>query len=311
MDASEITIRQGWPVNLEKIARFLDRNWEYDSMNSGLLEEKLYMDPLADPELCFTAFAGSEPVGFLFCVRRSIRGDEYGYVKLMAVDKSHRRKKLGSRMYEMAEQILVQKGAQIIRWYDVPLNYFMPGLDPRYTEAFCFAAKHGFQQFGEAVNMRVDLEGMDWSTRKEEEALKEKGVEVRRAEMADVPAIRELLSAEWQLWNNEVDMAMKDNPPSVHIAFIKNKLRAFSVHNGNNKGTGWFGPMGTHADMRGMGMGSILLKRCLEDMRLQGHPTAIIPWVAPIAFYAHFVKARVERVFWRMEKKLKSDASPL
>ncbi len=309
MDTSKIFIKRGWPQDLEKMARFLDRNWEYDSMNAALLEEKLFMDPFADPELCFTAFAADEPVGFLFCVRRSIRGDEYGYVKLMAVDKTHRRNKLGSRMYEMAEQSLVEKGAEIIRWYDVPLNYFMPGLDPRYTEAFCFAEKHGFQQFGEAVNMQVDLDGMDWSTRGEEEALLKKGVEVRRATKNDVAAIKELLSSEWQLWNHEVDMAMKDNPPSVHIAFRDKKLRAFSVHNGNNKGTGWFGPMGTHADMRGMGVGSILLKRCLKDMHLQGYRTATIPWVAPVAFYAHYVKAKIERVFWRMEKRMNPKTS--
>ncbi|MFW5707034.1 MAG: GNAT family N-acetyltransferase [Bacteroidota bacterium] len=302
MSYSDIHIQQGWPTEMEAMAQFLDQNMEYDTITAPLLREKLLQDPQADPQLCFTATVGGKTAGFLFCVRRSIRGQEFGYVKLMAVDKNFRRKGIGSRMYLMAEKVLTEKGAIHIRWYDVPLNYLMPGLDPRYTEAFCFASRHGFKQFGEAVNMRVDLNGMDWDTRRGEDALKEKGVEVRRATLADIPAIRDLLSNEWQLWNNEVDMAMQDDPPSVHIAFISGKLRAFSVHNGNNKGTGWFGPMGTHPDMRGLGMGSILLKRCLEDMRRQGHKTAIIPWVAPIAFYSHYTKARIERVFWRMEK---------
>ncbi len=302
--ATASIIQQGWPADFDAMARFLTSNWDYDTISPELLEEKLLLDPLADPELCFTSMANGQITGFLFCVRRSIRGQEFGYVKLMAVDKAYRRQKIGTRMYHMAEKLLQEKGATHIRWYDVPLNYFMPGLDPRYTEAFCFAQKHGFKQFGEAINMLADLSAKDWSTREEEEALKAKGVDVRRATTEDIPAIKKLLEAEWQLWNNELDMAMKDNPPSVHIAFIKGKLRAFSIHNGNNKGTGWFGPMGTHPDMRGLGIGSILLKRCLADQQAQGLTYSVIPWVAPIAFYSHYAGAKINRVFWRMEKKL-------
>lgn len=304
MNANSIQMIQGWPGNVDALAAFLDSNWDHDSMSPELLKEKLFDDPNADPELCITALDGDKIVGFLFCVQRHIRGTDFGYIKLMAVEKSYRRMKMGSRMYQMAEETMRAKGATCIRWYDVPLNYLMPGIDPRYTEAICFAQKHGFKQFGEAVNMLVELNESDWSTEAEEQALIQKGVEVRRATPNDMPAIIELLKTEWELWENEVRMAMKDNPPSVHIAFIYNKLRAFSVHNGNNKGTGWFGPMGTHPDMRGLGMGNILLKRCLKDMKQQGHAQAVIPWVAPIAFYSHYVNARINRVFWRMEKHL-------
>jgi GNAT superfamily N-acetyltransferase len=242
----------------------------------------------------------------MFAVRRYVRGQQLGYIKLMGVGKDFRRKKIATRLYEIAEHRLKDRGAETIRFYDVPLNYFMPGIDPRYTPAICFALKMGFQQFGESINMITELEELDLDTSVEEINLQKQGVLVRRATKDDDAQLKELLSEEWQLWNNEVDMAMADDPPSVHIAFINGKLRAFSVHNGNNKGTGWFGPMGTHPDMRGKGVGTILLKRCLLDMRDQGHKKAIIPWVAPIAFYSHFVNARIERVFWRMEKQLKN-----
>ncbi len=299
-----INIKQGWPANLEQMASFLDRNCDYDHMNIVLLKEKLFDDPLADPELCFTAFADYDPVGFIYCVRRTVRGQEFGYIKLMAVDHAWRRKKIGSQLYKKAEQLLRQKGATHVRWYDVPLNYFMPGIDPRYTAAYCFALRHGFKQFGEAINMICKLVDKDFSTKREEEALTAKGVLICRATADDHPALKQLLTTEWDLWNNEVSMAMRDQPPSVHIAFMNNELKAFSVHNGNNKGTGWFGPMGTHPDMRGMGIGTILLKRCLADMQSQGYKQVIIPWVAPIAFYSHFVDAHIDRVFWRMEKEL-------
>ncbi len=302
MNHYPVTLISGWPADIGQMAAFLDRNFDYDQMDEKLLHEKLLDDPMADPELCLTAFAGDEVAGFIFCVRRSIRGQEFGYIKLMAVEKKRRRKKIGSMLYQEAEKLLIQKGAANIRWYDVPLNYFMPGIDPRYTPAYCFALKHGFKQFGEAINMICDLENKDFSTQPHEKLLATKGVEVRRAAEGDRAAISELLNMEWALWNNEVNMAMKDEPPSVHIASIDGQVKAFSVHNGNNKGTGWFGPMGTHADLRGLGIGTILLKRCLKDMQAQGHKKAVIPWVAPVAFYSHYVDACIERVFWRMEK---------
>ncbi|MDR4989227.1 MAG: GNAT family N-acetyltransferase [Bacteroidales bacterium] len=305
MKNDSMIIRQGWPEDLEAMAAFIDSNLDYDSIGTDLLREKLTGDPFADPELCFTALQGDQITGFLFCVRRSIRGQEFGYVKLFAVAREWRRKKVGTALYLKAEQLLVSKGAEYLRWYDVPLNYFMPGIDPRYTEAFCFAEKHGFKKFGESVNMLCELTGKDFSTLQDEEALKNQGVVVCRAQHKDIPALRKLLEKEWALWNNEVDMAMSDNPPSVHIAFKDGALKAFSVHNGNNKGTGWFGPMGTHPDLRGLGIGTILLKRCLKDMQDQGYKKITIPWVAPIAFYSHFVEARIDRVFWRVEKQMK------
>jgi mycothiol synthase len=304
MNHEPVTLVSGWPADMELTAAFLDRNWDFDKIWPELLEEKLTGDPFADPELCLGAFDGNKLVGFIFCVRRTIRGQELGYVKLMAVEQSIRRQKIGTALYLEAEKRLRQKGAETIRWYDVPLNYLVPGIDPRYTPAYCFALKHGFKQFGEAINMLCDLEEKDFSTQAEETVLATKGVDVRRADVADRPAISELLNTEWELWNNEVNMAMQDNPPAVHIALKNGKVLAFSVHNGNNKGTGWFGPMGTHADLRGLGIGAVLLKRCLKDMQAQGHKRAVIPWVAPVAFYSHYVDARIDRVFWRMEKKI-------
>ncbi|MFO7874644.1 MAG: GNAT family N-acetyltransferase [Bacteroidales bacterium] len=304
MSEIQVQLQQGWPDSLEETAAFLDRNWAYDSIWPDLLAEKLTGDPCADPELCLTAFAGDKMAGFIFCVRRTIRGQEFGYVKLMAVEQTWRRQKIGTRLYAEAEKRLMEKGAEVLRWYDVPMNYFMPGIDPRYTPAYCFALKQGYSCFGEAINMLCDLDGKDFSTKAAEIDLEAKGVEVRRASQKDQQAILQLLSVEWALWNNEVRMAMCDDPPSVHIAIQNEEVKAFSVHNGNNKGTGWFGPMGTHPDLRGFGMGTVLLKRCLKDMQAQGHRQAIIPWVAPIAFYSHFVDAHIDRVFWRMEKEI-------
>ncbi len=302
MLSSNFMIKQGWPSDLGETSAFLQHNLIYDTLPTSLLEEKLTADPFADPDLCFTSYENWNITGFIFCVRRSVRGKEYGYIKLMAVEKQARRNKTGTKLFREAEKELIRKGAKIIRWGDSPFNYFMPGIDPRYTAAYCFATKMGFRKFDEAINMFVDLKSSSWETMKEEERLAKLDIQVRRALHDDWDGIDELLSNEWDLWKHEVNVAMRDNPPSVHIALKNNKTLAFSVHNGNNRGTGWFGPMGTHPDLRGTGIGAVLLKRCLSDMRKQGHQYATIPWVGPVSFYAHHVGAVIERVFWRMEK---------
>lgn len=63
--------------------------------------------------------------------------------------------------------------------------------------------------------------------------------------------------------------------------------------------------MGTRPDFRKMGIGEVLLKRCLVDMREQGHKRSIIPWVGPIAFYYDAVGAKVDRIFWRFKKEVR------
>ena len=222
----------------------------------------------------------------------------------MAVDKEYRRQGIATALYTMLEKVFIEEKVDVVRIYDVPLNYLMPGIDPRYTPALCWAVRGGFERFGDTSNLTVDL-NQDWDTGAKEKKLRKDNVEVRRAGKEDKAAVIDFLQEEWALWANEVEMAFKDEKPSIHIALLNGKVKAFSAHNANNKGTGWFGPMGTHPDLRGKGMGEILLKRCLQDMKDMGLSHSVIPWVGPIDFYSWHTGAKVDRVFWRYEKKLK------
>ncbi|MCT4590241.1 MAG: GNAT family N-acetyltransferase [Carboxylicivirga sp.] len=290
--------------DLSRLTAFLNASWQYDSITEVNLQEKLEGDPYWMPEATFVCKDGEEIIGFMQGVMRDIRGTRYAYIKLMAVDKTYRRQGVASALFEKLEAIFKQHEADVVRIYDVPLNYFMPGIDPRYTPALCWAMRKGFERFGDTSNLLVDL-NQDWDMSDKEAALKADNIEVRRAKPGDKKAILDFIKDEWLLWSNEVEMAFKDEQPSMHIALLNGEVKAFSAHNANNKGTGWFGPMGTHPDLRGKGMGAILLKRCLQDMKEMGLSHSIIPWVGPIDFYSWHSKAVVDRVFWRYEKILK------
>lgn len=287
-----------------QVLQLLNESCEFDNFTSELLHEKLYQDPFWNPKTTLVAVKEEKITAFMQGVTRYIRGTIYGFIKLMAVDAKHRRKGIGKELFFKLENYFIDLGVEIFRIYDVPLNYFMPGIDPRYTPAICFAQKMGFNHIGDAINMTVDLTASDWDTSTQIEALKKDNIEISRATPADKDELFNFISEEWLLWQNELEMAYKSNPISLHIAKLNGKIKAFSAFNGNNVGTGWFGPMGTHKDLRGKGMGSILLYRCLADMKKTGLKESTIPWVAPIGFYSHYANASISRVFWRFEKKL-------
>ncbi len=238
-------------------------------------------------------------------VEQNIRAINYGFIKLMVVHKAYRRKGIAKEMYSNIETHFRNNSVEIIRFYDTPLNYYMPGIDPKYTPAVCFAQKMGFQKFDDSFNMTVSL-NQNFDENPKIEKLKDQSVEVLRATENDKAELLDFVKEEWLLWQHEIKVAFKQKPIAVHIAKLDGKIKAFSLHSANNKGFPWFGPMGTHADMRGKGIGSILLKLCLQDLKNMGHETVIIPWVAPTAFYSHCIDAEISRIFWRYEKKIKN-----
>ena len=301
----DFSFRTYQKADFPALITFLNKNLDYDELSAEVLSEKLEGDPFWDPENALICQHGDHIVGFIQGVTRDIHDKRYGYIKLMAVDKSYRRQGIARELYNRLETLFIAQSVDNVRIYDVPMNYFMPGIDPRYTEGLCFAIRMGFSRFGDTANLLVDLDASDWETKNEEKLLESHGIKIDRLDLGDREMVSGFVCEHFPLWQHEIDVAFQDMPPSIHVAWLHGKIKAFSAHNGNNKGTGWFGPMGTHADLRGKGIGSILLKRCLKDMKNQGHLKAIIPWVGPIEFYAHHASARVDRVFWRYEKKLK------
>lgn len=286
------------------VLELLNSSKEYDSFSETLLREKLYDDPFWNPQNTFIAKINNNIVGFMQGVTRLIRGTKYGYIKLMAVDSDFQRKGIATNIFNKAKVIFEKEKIEIIRIYDVPLNYFMPGIDPRYTAAICFAQKLGFKHIGDAINMTVNLEESNWDTEEQIKTLSKNNIEVTRATNEDKIELFNFISDEWALWQNELEMAYKSQPIAIHIAKLNGKIKAFSAYDGNNIGTGWFGPMGTHTDLRGKGIGKVLLYLCLSDIKKQGLKQSTIPWVAPISFYSNLANAKISRVFWRFEKQL-------
>ena len=274
----------------EALLALLTRCLPFDRFSPELVQEKVWNDPGFSIDNAWVV-EGESLEGFALGVERNDRG----YVKFLCVDPEVRNRGIGSRLLTQVEERLQSPSWRV---GESNPNYLVPGVDVRHTVGIVFLEKHGYQKVGETYNLHCDLandEFLDESPRE--------GLRVARALREDWQAIEAFLLRVFPGWVHEVGVMMKNDPISLHLAWRGEQLVGFSGYDGNNLGHGWFGPMGTDPDQRGLGVGRILLRRCLADLKAQGHQECVIPWVGPYGFYARHSLSRIERVFWRYEKR--------
>jgi len=249
---------------------------------------------------------GSEIAGAcLGSMSRPAAGRPAGHVDLLVVDRAAAGAGTGRRLLTSMENLLRGQGAAAVLLRGNPPGYAWPGVDVRYTAMTCLAASAGYERYGDAVDMAVDLQTADLGTGAAEERLAAAGLTVRRPAAAEAAPITDWLAAgPWggSAWPQEAAVALARRPPGCHVACRDSRYVGFACHGSIRRG--WFGPMGTLESERQHGIGALLLRRCLADMRADGLQTARIGWVGPVRFYARTVGARIERVYWLYRKAL-------
>lgn len=285
------------PTTLEPM---VGRALEFDADEAGALLRRL----ATPPEGRRTAWLHKADVGL---VAASVDGADptVGHLDLLAVDPSHRRAGIGSALVGAAEQTLARLGVREVRWAGNPPCYAWPGVDVRYTPAICCAEALGYERYDTAHNMVADLAGTDLATDADEQRLRTAGVTVRRGTVDDLPMLPDWVSRVWNAsWAWEAEQSVRVEQAGLHLA-VRDRdaaVLAFAGYGANRPR--WFGPMGTEPAARGLGLGSVLLRRCLADQRAAGLASAQIGWVGPVRFYARTVGARLDRIFWLYRRQL-------
>ena len=250
-------------------------------------------------------------LGFALGSLRPARDDQptTGHIDLLIVAPEHRGRGIGRALLAEVEHRLIAAGATRLRIRGNPPNYAWPGIDVRYTPAVCLAESAGYQRLRDGANMVVELaaatrDGL-LATDADERRLAEHGVEVRRAELEDEDSLRAWVESEFGgSWAAECGLALRNEPPTLHVATRDGAFLGFAAHAAQLVPV--FGPMGTAQSARGLGIGAVLLRRCLADQRDAGVEVAEIGWAGPVRFYSRAVGARLGRVFWIYEKAVAS-----
>jgi predicted N-acetyltransferase YhbS len=235
----------------------------------------------------------------------SHRDPSIGHVDLIAVDATERRRGIGRALMSRIEGALAGLGAGDVVIAGNPPFYGWPGIDVRYTPAMCAAKEFGFEQDQPAWNMTADLTGeQPRSTEAAEKRLADQGITVGRAVLDDVPALVAFALTNFGSgWAGEISHSVGRDHAGCHVAVdAEGAILGFAAY-GSSRAS-WFGPMGTAPAVQGMGIGSVLLRRCLADQKAAGYDRVQIGWVGPLPFYSGAVGARVERVFLLYRKQL-------
>lgn len=292
--------------DLPRIAEIARHGMEFDEVNEPVIAEKTVNARDYDPVLGIVFEDNGRVVGFAqSALGMRDENRSTGYVRLLVVDPAHRMKSVGSALLNEAETRLKAKGATSASIMDCPQNYFMPGVDFRNTEAYCFLQKHGYRMIHENHNLLCNLDAGAWPELDAQAAgFAADNIEVRRAVRDDEAGVFEFIAQNWPAWRDEVEGTFMSDPATLYVALRDGKTVAFSGYQGNNRALNWFGPMGTCTSLRGKGIGGILLRLCLRDLARQGWRTAIIPWVGPVRFYARYCGARLDRCFWVFRKDI-------
>jgi len=277
----------------------------FDPLSRSHFKEKVWEDSDLRPGGVRLAELDGEPAGLVVAVARGAETRPRGYVKLLAVESKHRRQGIGSLLLKQAENYLAEQGVLEIRIAESAPNYLTPGVDKRYSGADDFLRQHGYKETGVAVNMSVRLH--DNLLIKESLGMAApEGCLLRRARPEDEPQLLTFLAKHWPGWQAEALSALRSQPPTLFVAVRDDRLIGFSAFECNNRGTGWFGPMGVAPIARRGGLGRLLLARCLSAMAEIGFSEVTIPWVGPPEFYARTVGAKIQRTFGRYQKLLSS-----
>ena len=248
---------------------------------------------------------GPRIIGFALGSLRPARDDlpATGHIDLLVVDPGHHGRGHGRDLLAAIERRLIAAGATRLRLRGNPPIFAWPGIDIRYTPAVCLAAAAGYERMLDCNNMLVDLASADLATENDEQRLAAAGIEVRRGRPDDEKTLCAWCDAKFGgSWAKEAAMALRKSPPTLHVAVRDGAFLGFASY--GMQRAAMFGPMGTDEAARGLGIGAVLLRRCLADQRAAGLAECDIQWVGPKGFYADHVGARITSCYWQYEKQL-------
>lgn len=290
--------------DLSGIVEFLNRNLDYDKVTLEFIELKVYNDPNFDPELCLLEKnEKNEIISLMFGAVGEFKGNKVGWLKMFVTDKKYRRQGIAKKnLVELENRFRIRQVKEIQALGDVP-GYFLPGIDPRYTEAVVFLSNHGYEKTTERVNMETDVSELELSTDVEDKNLKEHQIQVCRARKSDQEDVLNWLSGIFPTWKYEAKNAFSKDPCRMFIARnLNGNIAGFSCY--CTTAPDWFGPIGVDKEYRKHGLGNILLKKCLSEMKQAGYHKIVIPWTDAYRFYLQSCNAYISRIFWVMNKKI-------
>ncbi len=210
------------------------------------------------------------------------------FLRILAVDRDHRGRGIGSALVAEAEDrahVVFAEGG----------NYFTPGVVEEDVSTREFFRKRGYIESRWTWNLE---------TRQLPESLPDG---IRRVDHSDRERVLVFIEKEFgSIWRFECGRAFDREIPTMFVLEENGEIKGFAAHDINNVGLGFFGPTGVAKSERGRGLGRLLLLASLADLKRLGYTRAIIPWTDALDFYRKSCGAEVMHRFVTLSKERRS-----
>ncbi|MEM0309126.1 MAG: GNAT family N-acetyltransferase [Thermofilaceae archaeon] len=278
----------------EELVECWNKWLKHDPISVSVFERKILLDPNFDEKGLKIAVGKEGIQGFSLCVVRRYplfyQGleEERGWITAFAYDPSF--PDAGTALMESSLEYFKEKKRSEVLFSPYTPNYFFPGVDPdRYAWLLELLERHGFVRLYEALSMDAQL-WPDYTLPAEIEELEKKlegeGVEVRPLETRDIyPLLRFLersFPADW--YRHALELLQSGCEKGQILVAVKGDEVVGYCQYWHSEDYHWrkpgahFGPFGVREDMRGKGIGTVLLARCLWEMRRRGIHNAFVLW---------------------------------
>ncbi|MEU3861321.1 GNAT family N-acetyltransferase [Streptomyces sp. NPDC028722] len=315
---SRAGIRGFRPGDGPQVVEAWRRSAPADPISPDRFRSLVLLDANFDPEGLRVAVDGDRVVGVAYAVRRltPVTGTdlepEQGWIPFFFVAPAARGRGLGRRLLTDALDWLHGHGRTRVDFSSYTPNYHLPGLDAEtYPEAAGLLGSLGFRTLYEAAAMDRSLVGYRFP---QEVAARLDGLTARGYRFAtpsddDLVELVALAGNHFSPdWARAIRECLAAGTPLDRIVAVRDpsgRMVGWAMHGAYESADERFGPFGVLEEMRGTGIGRILLHLVLERMRARGAHGAWFLWTGERSPAGHlyrgtgFTTTRVFRVLRR------------
>jgi len=263
-----------------------------DPISLDVFVRKVLLDPNFDSKGAILACREGLVVGYAQCMVRQYPNmydgleEEKGWLTVLACSQPN----VCAKLLAEADSYFRGKGRREVWFSSYTPNYFWPGIDrDSYPGIYQALRSAGYEDVYDALAMDADL----WPAIHRPEGLNEleaklgsEGFDVHELRTNEIVPLLEFLkrwfSADW--YRHFLELVSRGVPSEqVVVATLGGRVVGYAQFWGND-GYEWacagehFGPFGVEPSLRGKGLGTIILHRCLENMRKKGVHRAFFLW---------------------------------
>jgi mycothiol synthase len=250
----------------------------HDRIDEAIFRTKVLLDPNFQPANLPVALEGGQLVGFVLALTRRVplylQGlePEKSWISAFGVLPEFRRRGIGSALFQHILDRLQADGRKTVEISPYVPNYFAPGIDITYVGTVDFLQSHfGFTIIEQPISMGVNLtdfqipaELVELQARRE----RDDDLVIRPVTGTDLPDLMPFISDNfgWDWYRHLQEyLAEYFGDSSRQVCFLVARLRGRVVGFCGQRRER-FGPFGVDESVRNLGIGRILLFRCLAEM---------------------------------------------